>query len=48
MLTLVLIEEATTTIPTTTRVIVTTTMRLAVATALPLGPHSNTIPDYIF
>lgn len=47
MLTLVLIEEATTTIPTTTRVIVTT-MRLTVTTTFPLGPHSNTIPDYIF
>lgn len=48
MLTLVLIEEVTTTIPTTTRVIVTTTMRLTVTTTFPLGPHSNTIPDYIF
>ena len=48
MLTLVLIGEATTTIPTTTRVIVTTTIRLTVTTTFPLGPYSNTIPDYIF
>ena len=48
MLTLVLTGEATTTIPTTTRATVTTTMRLTATTTFPLGPYSNTIPDYIF
>ena len=47
MLTLVLTGEVTTTIPITTRVIVTT-MRLTATTTFPLGPYSNTIPDYIF
>lgn len=39
MLTLVLLEEATTTLPTTTRVVVTTAMRLAVAATFPLGSY---------
>ena len=39
VLTVVLLEEATATIPTATRVVVTAALRLTVTTAFPLGPY---------
>ena len=39
VLTLVLLEEAATTVPAATRVFVATTMGLSVTTTFPLGPY---------